>query len=279
MAVNTVFHQENLAANTSANPSPAIWARFPTETVAQDPSKGYHLFERFLHGGLITSPTTEAALVGLPYNGFGSSGATITYNNATAAPGGIILTEATDNEAVFFIQKTKPVQISANLGLMCFEARVKISNITTMNLVVGLWDDVTVTVDIPLSSANPPVTATTGNLVGFFMREAGAAVDTMYYADDSGSTVDDETVVQAGVHTMVADTYVKLGMVFEPLNGNKLSYWVNGVRQTSTVTVPDATGTTFPADRQLGVLIGHKQGATAACLTTINWFRLGQLYV
>lgn len=274
--LNTIDFTLNGSTDSSRGPSDSIWGDYPALEIAANPGKGMHLFDDFVGpAGLITSPTTEAALVGLPYSGFGSSGATITAG--TALGGEIILTEATDNEGVYLQSKARAFQISASTGKFWFEARVKVSAITNnqIGFLLGMFDDTAVTIIVPLSTANPPIFATTGNFVGFWGREEDAgAVRTTYVADGVTSVV-----VQAAVHQFVADTYVKLGMKFEPAEQNKLSFFVNGVKQSSTKTVPSNTGTDFPADVRLSPIIGHRLGASTSSLTTLDWWRAAQLFV
>lgn len=282
-----VYPRGNLVANTNRGPSPAIWADCPVNEIIDNPEKGFHFFDDFgdRPTGLITSPTTEAALVGIPYNGFGSSGATITFSNE--AGGAVVLTEVTDNEAVYLRAKSGMGQISAGKGKLWFEGRVKIGAVSddNMGFIFGLWDDVTLSVVVPLSTANPPIMATTGNFVGFRAPEEDAGVvRTMYDSDDAGQTTDAEVIVQAGVHTFVADTYVKFGMCFDPDGfgqglGPLLRYYVNGVNQTGTKVIPDNTGTDFPADVRFTPLIGHRMGATASSgVTTMDWWRYAQIF-
>ncbi len=272
--MNNILNRLNGSVDTTAHPSPAIWSKIPVSEINQDPSRGWHIMERFIQGGLITAPTTEAALVGIPYSGFGSSGSTQAFLDE--AGGGVVLNEATDNEAVYIYTKSKPFQISANLGKAAFECRVKVSAITVnqIGFICGLFDDTAATVVVPLSTANPPIFATTGNFVGFWGREQDTgAVRTTYVADGVTSVV-----VQTGVHTFVADTYVKLGMTFNYDGDNKLHFYVNNVKQSSTKTIPDNTGTDFPADRRLGFFCGHRLGAGTSSDTTIKWWRGAQLF-
>ena len=278
---NVIYKGSSTTANTDRNASPQIWADCPRDSIRAGTVDGFYIDDDFAHGGLITSPTTEAALVGVNYNGFGSSGAAHTFG--TGLGGELVMTEATDNEAIYTLTKTHPFQISSLLGTLWYEARVKISNVAldTMGFICGFWDDVATSVVVPLSTADPPIMATTGNFVGFRVPEEDTGVvQTCYDADDAGQTVDAEVVVQAAVHTMVADTYVKLGMKFDPAAG-KLRYYINGVEQTSTVTVPNATGTTFPADAKLGLLAGHRNGDATpnSGITTIDWWKCYQVSV
>lgn len=281
MAVNKIDFKKTTTADTNRGPSPNIWADCPVLEMIENPGRGMYFFDDFTGPtGLITSPTTEAALVGALYNGFGSSGATITQG--TALGGSIILTEATDNEAVYLASKARCFQISSALGKLWFEARVKVSAITDdqIGFLLGLFDDTAITVIVPLSTANPPIFATTGNFVGFWGREQDAGAVMSTYVADGVTSVS----VQATVHTFVADTYVKLGMKFDPDgfgegDGAKLSFYVNNVRQTTSKVIPDNTGTDFPADVRLSPLVGHRLGGSTSSLTTMDWWRCAQLYV
>ncbi len=275
---NTIRHRQNsTTATTDRKPSASIWSNCPWDEINDPRSEldGITFEDDFKSGGLITSPTTEAALVGVPYSGFGSSGAAITHGDYKG--GSIVLTEATDNEAIYLKAETHPFQISKLLGKFWFEMRVKIGAVSDDNMgwIGGMFDTTAMTVIVPLSTANPPIFATTGNFVGFRAPEEDAgAVHTQYVAD--GVTA---VTVQSTVHTFVADTYVKLGMVFDPDSEYRLYFFVDGVRQTSSKVIPDATGTDFPADVRLAPFVGHRMGATASSgVTTMDWWRAAQVF-
>ncbi len=284
-AVNTVTMALNLTSNTGRNQSGAIWSDCPEAEIIDDPSKGMFFFDDFTGPvGTVLQPTTEAGLSGLPYSGFGSAAATITYG--TGVGGELVQTIATDNLATY-VRSKGAFQISSNKGRLWFEARVKISTVADDNIgfIMGLWDDVATSVIVPLSTANPPIMATTGNFVGFHAPEEDAGVvQSMYDADDAGQTTDAQVAVQESIHTFVADTYVKLGMKFLPrgfggaLGGSaRLTFWVNGVMQSGSKVIPNATGTDFPADVLMGPLIGHRMGATASGgVTTLDWWKCVQ---
>lgn len=285
--MRTAKYMTNLTADTSRGPSQALWKGCPWMDMIEDPGIGMAFFDDFLQVGLITSPTTEAALVGTGYSGFGSSGATIVSG---AVHGGVIaLTEATDNEAVFMKAEGHPFQISASKGKLWFEARVKVSAITDnqIGFILGLMDTSAMTVNVPLSTANPPVLDGC-NYVGFWGREEDAgAVSSAYFADGTTYAAGTNLISSGGaaataVHQFVADTYVKLGMVFDPNDkdgANLLSFYVNGVRHATTKTVPNDTGTDFPADVTLSPIVGHRLGASTSSVTTIDWWRCAQLFV
>lgn len=265
-------------ADTSRGLSPSLWGDCPLAEIRAGYESGIVIDDDFaIQNGSLTAVSTDAVLAGIPYRGFGSAGATLLAG--TAAGGEFVLTEATANEAVFMRSIITPFQISSALGDLWFEARVKVSSLTNLGMICGLWDDVSCTVDIPLSASDPPIMATTGNFVGFRMPEGtGGALNAVYDSDDAGQTVDAEVVVNAACATMVADTYVKLGMRFNRRTG-LMSWYVNGVKAPNSKAVPNATGTDFPADVRLGMLFGQKLVATAAGVVTIDRWTCVQLFV
>lgn len=261
-------------ADTSRGLSAGVWADCPLNEIRNGTYNGIVIDDDFLISGAITAVTSDSTLVGLPYFGFNSSGGTHTQPDVT---GGVLaLTEATANEGNFIRSYVYPFQISQQLGDLWFEARVKVSSITNLGMIVGLWDAVANTVDIPLSAADPPIMATTGNFVGFRMPEGAAAVDTIYKAD--GVAVVAGQTVNTACTTLVADTYVKLGMKFQKRTG-LIDWYVNGVKCANSKAVPNNTGTDFPADVRLGLLFGQKLVATAAGVVTIDRWTCAQLFV
>ena len=258
--------------DTSPLPSP-----FWSDCRWNDAEAGYIRMARdwqdFTSGGLITSPTTQAALVGLPLSAFGSAGSTITYDALANGGGGLVLSETSSGEGVVLRSAQSPFQISANKGTLWFEARVKPLLVATneMGFLIGF-------IDSTAASATSPITMSTGaladeNLVGFHKPIANTtAYDTSYKAD--GVTA---VEVNSDVGLLVAATYVKLGMKFSPRRGNVLEFFINGVKQANTKTIPNATGTDFPADVALGWAIAMFVGSVESDNTlTIDWVRVAQ---
>ncbi len=273
MSVTPVRPKLNLgSANTERLCSPNIWGDCPIGAIREGSIGGMYSDWDFTDGGLITSPTTEASLVGLPLIGFGSSGSTITY--ADEQGGVLVATEATDNEAVYVKNKPGVFQISSLKGKFWYETRIKVSAITDdqIGFIAGMFDDTAMTVVVPLSTANPPIFATTGNFVGFWGREQDAGLVRSTYVADGVTSV----VVQADIHQFVADTYVKLGMKFDPRDGY-LRFFVNNIEQSGKKLIPNAVGTDFPADVRLNWMFGHRLGASTSSLTSCDWVKVYQL--
>lgn len=264
------------SADLSRGLSPGVWADCPIDAIINGDVDGIIIDDHFLYSAGITAVTTDASLVGIPYRGFNSAGGT--HTQPDVAGGELALTEATANEGNFIRSTVCPFQLSSQLGDLWFEARVKVSSVTNIGMIVGLWDNTACTVDIPLSSADPPIMATTGNFVGFRMPEGAGVVIGSYDADDAGQTTDAEVVVNSNCGVMVADTYAKLGLRFNRRT-NQLSWYFNGSPCANTKSLPNNVGTDFPADVRLGLIFGQKLVASAAGVSTIDRWTCAQLFI
>ena len=270
---NDSQYAQTATANTDRGPTASVWRDCPWEQITTGVTDGIQYFNDFHSGGKITIPTTEAALVGLPLNGFGSSGSTLAYSQVKGDGGALILAETTNQEGFILRDVAAPYHISSGAGSFWFEARVKPLLIATneMAFLVGLMDTTA-------ASATAPLTMTTGaiadvNFVGFHKPVANtSAYDTTYKAN--GVTA---VEVNSDVGVLVAATYVKLGMRFTTSN-NVLSFYINGVKQASTKAIPNDTGTDFPADVALGWVVGMCVGSAASDNELhVDWVRVAQL--
>lgn len=264
------------------NRSQSIWSDCKWDEIVAGNVSGVTFFEDFVSGGKITSPTTEAALVGLPISGYCSDAlsgtppaiaAGICYDSAKNAGGGLIIANTTDDNGAAWRSAQQPFQISSLLGKLWAEWRVKVSTITASELsfAIGLMDITAISATIPLVANGGALGDC--NFVGFHKPEANTTTFNCSYKADGVAAV----VVNTGVGALAADTYVKLGLKFDPKTG-KLSFYINGVKQASMKTVPNATGTDFPADVALGpvVALGEGSGGSNNLLTT-DWCRVAQL--
>ena len=266
----------NFTADTLRKPSDGLWGDCPLDDYFAGRVGGTYMADDFTHTGPITAVTTDAHLIGMPYMAFNSSGGTHTF--ADVQGGALVCTEATDNEASYVRTNGWPFQITALGGDLWAEWRIKVNAITDnqIGFISGFWDNTAMSVVVPLSTANPPVMATTGEFVGFWGREEDAGLVRFIYKA-SGVT---EVVMVTSAHQFVADTYVKFGVKFsknyQQSGLPKLEGYVNGVPLGSPKQIPDNTGTDFPADVRLGWMFGHRLGAGTSSLTTCDWFKIFQ---
>jgi hypothetical protein len=254
-------------ANTTRGFSPFIWADCPWDAIARGSIDGIQDFDDFLRGQL--TPTITTTIDVNNYLMFGSSGATVTYDDAQG--GAIVLAETTDNESVNITTEQHPYRLTQGGGDFWFEARIKLAlTATTENSwAVGLMDTTATTATVPLTAAGAIADV---NFVGFHKPEANTtAYDTSYKAD--GVTL---VEVNSDVGAIANATYFKVGMKYKN-SDNKLRFFINGVQCANTKTLPNATGTDFPADIGLGFVLALGVGAAASDNTlSCDWWRACQ---
>jgi hypothetical protein len=98
-------------------------------------------------------------------------------------------------------------------------------------------------------------------------------LDTTYKAD--GVAV---VNVKEGAIALVADTWVKVGMVFNRRGDNVLRFYKNGIELPDTKAIPSAAGTDFPNDARMGWVLGvtNTTAPAATEFISIDWIRVAQ---
>lgn len=268
-AIKGVRRNSKFTSATTSLGLSEFWDDCPIEAIRNDPGKGFMIGDNFVDFGLSPDITTIVSANGR-YLLFGDAGATITPDAALG--GGIVLTEATNNEAVSITTKQTPFQIIVTGGSVWFEARIKTNTITgdKQAWFLGLMDATPQTSAVPLTATG---TLADINLVGFHHPEGNtSAIDTSYKAD--GVTA---VEVNSDIGTLVAGTYVKLGFRFDTYS-NQLTFYINGSAQAVRKTIPSAAGTDFPNDVLLAPVLGQVLAAAASYTLTMDWWKCAQTY-
>lgn len=249
----------------------SFWEDCPMEGIRNDPGVGFMMMDEFTDLGLSGTITTIISNAGTGrYLVFGDAGATIAPDAAVG--GGIVLTEATDDEAVSITTKQTPFQIIITGGNLWFEARIKTNTITTNKQAwfCGLMDATPQTSIVPLTATG---TIADINCVGFHHPEANTTAFDCSYKADTVTAVE----VNSDVGTLVAGTYVQLGMKFDTYS-NQLTFYINGSPQTTKKTIPSAAGTDFPNDVCLAPVLAQVLAASASYTLTMDWWACAQTY-
>lgn len=257
----------SVSADTSRSPSDSIWSDCPWAEINHGYKPGIAFFDDFLNGPRVAAGA-EAAYGA--YRGFADTGGLVADGGEWG--GTLNLSSDGDNEGASFRTSCAPFQIARGQGKFWFEARVKTSDIsdTKHGLFVGLMADNALTATVPITAAGAIADV---NIVGFHKLEGdGDQMDTVYKAD--GVT---QVTLQADAVSLTADTYVKVGIVFNPRN-NELSFYRNGVKLSTTYTMASAAGTDFPNDVRLGLVVAvlNATGTTPGS-SEIDWWRAAQL--
>lgn len=260
------------AANTDRGFSPAVWGSCPLDQLLIQSRDGYFHRDDFLSGPLVAAGAE--AKTGT-YLGFADTASSVATGDEIG--GTLVLTGTTQDKAAGFRTACAPFQISRAHGKFWFECRIKASAITDAKcgIFVGLMEDTAITTAIPIVSTTGTQTLADKNFVGFHRLAAdGAHIDTVYKV--TGVT---QVSVQTDAVTIVADTYVKLGMVFDPRD-RVLRFYVNGVELSTSKTIPSASGTDFPNHVRLGLVVAQScASSTTPGSAEIDWWAAAQLSV
>jgi hypothetical protein len=279
------------ATDTTRGPSPIIWGDCPwmeiQAQVAQG-SGGHAFFDDFLSSYDVAAG--QDVFIG-PYNVFTETGASLaggTDTTGTVAEGLSVQTliggttaDANCNVqlgggASFIVSDT-----AADAKKLWFEARFKISTIadSVSSFFIGLGQ-------ADRAAADAVFTTTQGAtvdsavadvaLLGFWRPDAdGDGLSTMY-----GAASQTAQEVLDDAFTLVADTYVKAGFVYDPaaIAANRIKFYFNGAESATYITGTNIEAATFPDAESMSpvVSIMNDDGSTASTLT-LDWWRIAQL--
>jgi hypothetical protein len=228
---------EDLHSNTTDTQklSGGVWCDFPFEQIRHDPSKGWVKIEEFLNvgiedslsgGGIITADAGAWTIVQ-------TASGTEASASATAATGVIqLLAHGNDNDEVYMGfggAVEAPIDVTVSTGKpFWLESSLKLSALTS-SFAFGLFK--------PAAIAAATLTDDTGvvradtDWIGFCSNYT-AGRDHLHCVTQKTSTTAVTVVANAG--TLVADTYVRLGLKYK--NGT-LRYFVNGLEVGSRALV------------------------------------------
>ena len=242
---------------------------------------GFPLIEDFTKfGGFTNAVTGETTLPSTTLPSL--DGFTAYLDSATTASGAVRLADvaggvcrlspgATDNHLVILgtgdlgtISDT-----AADAKKTLFEARIRFpTQVSDGSVFVGLAS--------PGAIADGGLIADGGGLkadqggIGFQVKEDDAdALDFVYQAASQT-----QQVVISGVQALTADTWYKVGFVYDPkaVPAKRIKIFVDNVEQSTYVTADNIAAATFPDGDFLGVLLAAMTEGTTSRLLDIDWF-------
>jgi len=265
---------------TDTGPSRRLWAECPWDDIGDGAVRGSKFFDDF---DSVAAVATNLTVASGKYAVF--TGATGTQTFAQVADksfGEAALTaSATDNMDV-------AVQTGGNTGGLCvfrdpavttphdiwFEARFKISQITSGNVFVGFGDEASAATGGIVSAAD--VLVTTKNFFGFAVLHANPATLIFTYQRASVAPV----VVISALHTMVADTYVTVGAHYRyaanPTDRKICVFKANTLQATGVAKSAIVTGT-FPTVDSLAMSAAVMTNGTNAKVLTMDWWKFAMV--
>jgi len=255
-------YSDGLGVNTQATPSPLLWSK--VDASLERPNAWIHDYQDFRN--LPATLNTTADVFG-PCEAYASAGATFLTLDEDGGPRQIV--EATDDEGFAIRMGSQPFKIIQGHGELVFECRVKKQEVAlASNLFVGLIEAVIPSVTVPLTAAGA---ITDNNYVGYVSLEADPdAIIDEYQANGIAGVNTNSSIA------LVADTYIKLGFVFNRDGDNKLWFYTNGQKQATSKAIPSAAGTDFPNDVRMGWIVAAIGGAASSVNVTADWIRVAQ---
>ena len=167
---------------------------------------------------------------------------------STGARGGILVitNDAADNDLDFFQSTIEQYKFVTGKALE-FECRFKLLEVLQADLVLGLQITDSTMLDV------------TDGI--FFQKDDGDAL--LDFHVEKNNTATDV----AGVATLVADTWIKVGFYYDGDDDHKIQIFVNDVR------VGAAALTNVPDDEELAISFGVQNGEAVANVLSIDYIR------
>lgn len=279
VAPSAIFTPHLAQGASGRGPSQRIWNHLGVNP-QPDGTTGWLAFsDDFL--GYNTLSSTGAFGAG-PYYGFIENSSTIT--NRADEIGGVVrvTTGATaDNSCGFTLGQIGGI-VKAGVGSpgsvtnygskLLFEARIaRVGSVADgeCSFFVGLSKEGRAADNGLITDAH----ALAGvDAIGFWSLDADGDSLKMGYNVDSGTAqVIDSTAI-------AADTFVKVGLVYDPSEaaGKFIKFYVNGVEQDSYVTKALVGASTFPLGEELTLCLDIKTDGAAAEAIDIDWWAVAQ---
>jgi len=276
----TTEYRGNLGAeNTDRFPSMAIWASFPMMEHLQRKGRFQEFFEDFTLTTLLETAAVDDEQLFASYI---DTGNTIQPLPTEKNRGVLRLaTDATDNDGPVI---TMCGNVGANLMIsdtagddkkLWFEARWKKSSITDNQcaMFIGLTEEARA-VDNGLLTDDAGILADIDH-IGFNVAHDNG--EELNWAYTKAGQVDTEVI--AAMDSLVADTYVKTGFVYDPARdtANRIAAYLNNVEQSTYVTGTNIAAATFPDAEEMCFSAGSKNGEATATNFDIDWIGFAQV--
>jgi hypothetical protein len=213
-----------------------------------------------------------------------------TVDGIATAGGGVALFGTTDDEEAsiqFCGNASAPFVIPADSSTgkkMWFECEIKKSLITDSlgGFFIGLTSEGAAVANF---MADGGADFATADLLGFWNDETDDSVGSHVHVVTQKGSAAFDTIIDT-VDTLVADTYVRLGFVYDPGAGDKkkIKFYVNGLPQTTCVgedsgdaTVYLGDTTNFPGGEEMAPAVAIKMASGDDMTATVRKLRCVQL--
>jgi hypothetical protein len=313
--MQTIDYKANLVANTNRGPSDVIWADCPVLDFLENPSKGMYFFDDFIMTGNAVMSSAFQGSFG-QWSAYGAAGALLADG---ALEGGVAkLGSDGANEGVTLNSGTGAFRMvtTSTLALnqkLWFEARFSRSSVATtdadyfMGLAIPALSSGLPRANYPITTTDDTLDATNGTFIGFHSTMTtgtrGGPTEVAVAFNLAGGTINYPTnlttmMATTGQTVLAANTYVKLGMVFDPsapvkrvtlptarqttgqLGRALIRFFVNGVEHPTFLTADDVQNATAAQAFPTGFMaptLAVMNGAGTASTMNVDWVRVAQL--
>ncbi len=274
MSANTIEPKLNMAANTLRGPSPSIWADCPVLDLKENFGLGMIFEDDFMNFSQHISDQdvqqyssyidTGVTIKATPTNRYGEI--EVAGNDADNDEGSITTGGGSGVLAV--------ITDDGTAGKLWFECRIKKASVADNALAffVGLSEEGMAIADALVNDTG--ALKTTADFIGFrVLQDNGEELDFVWQKAS-------QTAVEfANIATLVADTYVKLGFVYDHTQpgANRITVFVNGLAISTFGTSTQLAAATFPSGEELALLLATKVGTAAESKFEMDWWRVAQL--
>jgi len=255
---NFLSQYEGAPLGRTADPSPAIWSRLNGSVVGQ--------FDHFVN---LNKGATQSATDWLVDES--DDNATLILLDSVRGGVARLGLAADDNEEVWMSSsggQGAPFMIDTGEPVLGFECRFRISSVVDdyIAIKIGLCEPKAVGADVHHVDDTGEISD--ADFVGFRNVHVNsgttglnATLDAVYLTA-SGAVTD----AVAGIQTMVANTWYKVGFLFD--GTATMSYFVDGVVNATTHSV-EASG--FPDGEEMAMVIAAKSGDGTAVTFDVDW--------
>ncbi len=311
--VNTILYPKSQsAADSTRNPSTAVWANCPWEALNSDPRQGFAFWDDFfMEGPAIASNT---GVVG-QWDVYAGTACTLTDG---AKEGGVLVlnTPATDNLGIHLLSHAGSIRFVTTSTLAAnrrawFECRWARGSITTdvADYFVGLMSPTLTSglpvLDVPITQTDDTL-STTGGIFGFHSCSntavrGGPTEIANAFVLTSGTVnypTNLTTMMASSSNTVLAGgTFVKTGFMFDPAGPLKritsatarqtagqvkramFRFFINNLELPTFLTSDDVLNATatqaFPTEFMAPVIAIQNTSAGAATMS-VDWLRVAQ---
>jgi hypothetical protein len=280
---NSLFTTHRAQSTTGL--SPRLWANITQSMMSASGDKRLFLmgddFGAIHHADTLADLHSE-----MPYIIFTDDTSNHTITGAADEKGGVLQlnidagADANEELGIMAGDGTQQMlQISDTAGdehLTAFECRIKISTVTDGKaaLIAGLGQPGIVAAGGVIDTDGGPMADKA--FIGFsVLADDGDSVDFCYQG--ASQTRQDKI---AGAGTLTADTFIKLGFLYDPAApaANRISVYVDNVLQSTYVTATNIAAATFPDAESLAFVLQTKGIAGSLAIeTAIDWWAAAQL--